>query len=98
MQPFDSDWDQNVLVSFSTGFFSRSNDQINAENELEVGLKIQTKLEGDGPTRKLEEKKGKSEIISNVMDISFWCGLHYPSQCVEIFQPFCNLCPKRKPS
>ena len=56
MQPFDDARDANVLISFSTGFFSRGNDGINPEKTLEIGNQIQAKLDGHVPTTKIEKK------------------------------------------
>ena len=56
MQPFDKARDKDLLISFSTGFFSRRGDEVNPENAVEVGRAIQTKLDDQIPTAKIETK------------------------------------------
>ena len=56
MQPFDDTRDKNLLISFSTGFFSNLEDDINPEKAVEVGKAMQTKLDGQVPTTKIEIK------------------------------------------
>ena len=65
MEPFDVTRDKDILISFSTGFFSK-NDDINPEKTYEVGNEIQQKLDGHVPTAKLEKKKLKVVPLSNL--------------------------------
>ena len=45
-----------LLVSFSTGFTSTANDQVNAERAAEVGREMQKKLDGQSVTSSMEVK------------------------------------------
>ena len=54
--PFDQDRDRQLLVSFSTGFTSTANDQVNAETAAEVGGEMQKKLDGQSVTSTMEVK------------------------------------------
>ena len=54
--PFDSDREKKLLVSFSTGFTSTSNDAVNAERAREVGRQMQIKLDGQSVTTTMEVK------------------------------------------
>ena len=58
---FDQDRDRQLLVSqlfvsFSTGFTSTANDQVNAERAAEVGREMQKKLDGQSVTSSMEVK------------------------------------------
>ena len=48
--------DRDVLVSFTTGFYSKRGDEINSENALEVGKVIQTKLDNQVPSTPIDTK------------------------------------------
>ena len=57
MEPFDQTRDREVLISLSTGFYSKEGDGINPEKALHVGEKIQEQLDGKVPSTKLETKQ-----------------------------------------
>ena len=51
MQPFDESHCKETLISFSTGFISKSNDGINPEKAEEIGKHIQKNLDGKPPIK-----------------------------------------------
>ena len=56
MRPFDGSNPEDILLSFSTGFMSKSGNGINPEKACVVGRGIQLKLDGKTPTEKLDVK------------------------------------------
>ena len=78
MQPFDETRDRDLLVSFSTGFFSKRGDEINSEKAVEVGKVMQTKLDNQVPSTPIETK-------NKVKSLSFLRGgsnVHSPT-CIN---------------
>ena len=76
MQPFDETRDRDLLVSFSTGFFSKRGDEINSEKAVEVGKVMQTKLDNQVPSTPIETK-------NKVKSLSFLRGgsnVHSPTR------------------
>ena len=57
MEPFDETRDKDVLISFSTGFYSKGDDGVNPERAIKVGNSIQAQLDGQVPSAKLELKQ-----------------------------------------
>ena len=45
MEPFDKARDESVLISFSTGFYSKGDYGVNPEKSLTVGKQIQMQLD-----------------------------------------------------
>ena len=56
MQPFNEQTPKEFLVSFSTGFISRKGDVVNPEETIDVGTRIQQKLDGKVPSTTVERK------------------------------------------
>jgi len=54
--PFDHSREKKLVVSFSTGFTSNTDDTVNAERSDEVGRKMQMKLDGKSVTSTMEVK------------------------------------------
>jgi len=54
--PFDHNREKKLVVSFSTGFMSNTDDTVNAERSVEVGRETQMKLDGKAVTSTLEVK------------------------------------------
>ena len=54
--PFDFDRDKQLLVSFSTGFTSSTDDAVNAERVAEVGREVQINLDGKSLTSTMQIK------------------------------------------
>lgn len=54
--PFDHNREKDLLVSFSTGFTSTSDDAVNAETAADVGREMQVKLDGQSVTTTMEVK------------------------------------------
>ena len=52
--PFNHDRDNQLLVSFSTGFTSTANDGVNAERAAEVGREMQKKMDAQPVTSTME--------------------------------------------
>ena len=57
LEPFDETRDKKVLISLSTGFYSKGEDGINPENALHVGEMIQEQLNGQVPSAKIAVKQ-----------------------------------------
>lgn len=55
-KPFDDDRDNELLVSFSTGFTNTGDESVNAERAAEVERKTQIKLDGQSVTLTMHVK------------------------------------------
>lgn len=53
MVPFDETCDQRVLISLSTGFYSKGKDGINPQRAIEIGDNIQQQLDGNFTSAKI---------------------------------------------
>ena len=97
MQSFDETRDKDVLISFSTGFFSRGDDSINPEKALDVGKDIHIKIDGQVPSAKIENKykvQPLSNLRQNVISRqanSQVCALKYFNRLVIFAQRESNL-------
>ena len=56
IKPFDNDRNNELLMSFSTGFTSTADDSVNAERAAEVWMEMQTKLVGQSVTYSMDVK------------------------------------------
>ena len=56
MEPFEKINAQNILIFFLIGFTSKDGDGINPERALELGRKLQVRLDGKHPNSKIESK------------------------------------------
>ena len=63
--PFDSDRQPGVLVSFNTGLISREDDHVNPENAYSIGLAIQSQHDGLGFSATMHSKD-KVKPLSNL--------------------------------
>ena len=63
MKPFDGSNAESILLSFSTGFISKSGDGINPEKACEVGREIQSKLDGKAASDRLEKKSKIKSLV-----------------------------------
>ena len=66
--PFNHDRDNQLLVSFSTGFTSTANDGVNAERAAEVGREMQKKMDAQ-PVTSTVEVKFKVQALSSLRKI-----------------------------
>ena len=62
--PFDLDHDKQLLVSFSTGFTSTTDDAVNAERATEVGRNMQINLDGKSVTSIMQVIQGTGPLIA----------------------------------
>ena len=65
MQPFNEQTPKEFLVSFSTDFISRKEDDINPEETIDVGNSIQKKLDGKVPSTTVN-RKAKVKSLTNL--------------------------------
>jgi len=90
--PFDHNQEKKLLVSFSTGFTSNTDNTVNAKRSVEVGREMQMKLDGKSVTSTMEVKF-KVQALSSLRNLPKGnekkAHLNY-----QVVQPTGNLCSK----
>lgn len=66
--PFDDKRDKKLLVSFSTGYTSNADDTVNVDRAIDIGRKMQMKLDGKSVTHTMEVKF-KAQTLSSLRNI-----------------------------